>query len=277
MSDVFIPDTVEYIGDNIFYGCENLNKHIVVNDVFVWASRDTKGSFVVPKGIRRIAGGAFDGLADLTSVVISEGVTEIGWSAFSFCKRLHSVEMPSTLLKIEPYAFSCCDSLTFVKIPDSVEEIGDNIFLCSKKLSRIIVVNDMFVYMPRDFKGEYEVPNTVKRIVGGAFDWCQGLTSVRLPDGLEYIGCEAFCGCINLTTITLPATLNDIRYTVFAYCENMKEMHWRMERPECVKEYETLFEDFDEASCVLYVPAESAWLYRRHDVFKNFKAIIGEP
>ncbi|MBQ7157148.1 MAG: leucine-rich repeat domain-containing protein [Bacteroidaceae bacterium] len=100
LSDVFIPDTVEYIGDNIFYGCENLNKHIVVNDVFVWASRDTKGSFVVPKGIRRIAGGAFDGLADLTSVVISEGVTEIGWSAFRFCRRLHSVEMPSTLLKI---------------------------------------------------------------------------------------------------------------------------------------------------------------------------------
>ena len=187
------------------------------------------------------------------------------------------MKIPDSVKLIDEYAFNGCPNLTDVEIPDSVEEIGDNIFLCSKKLSRIIVVNDMFVYMPRDFKGEYEVPNTVKRIVGGAFDWCQGLTSVRLPDGLEYIGCEAFCGCINLTTITLPATLNDIRYTVFAYCENMKEMHWRMERPECVKEYDTLFEDFDEASCVLYVPAESAWLYRRHDVFKNFKAIIGEP
>ena len=39
---------------------------------------------------------------------------------------------------------------------------------------------------------------------------CESLTSVVLPEGVEYIGVLAFQGCLNLESINFPSSINEI-------------------------------------------------------------------
>jgi hypothetical protein len=139
-----------------------------------------------------------------------------------------------------------------------------------------VIINDMFVYMPKRAKGAYEIPSNVKRIVGDAFWCCKHLTSITLPDNLEYIGEYAFSGCSKITTLTIPGTLKKIMHAAFEFCGKLKEIHILVENPKKIKFDSDVFEDFDVSSCTLYVPAESVELYQKHREFKHFKKIIGE-
>ena len=50
----------------------------------------------------------------------------------------------------------------------------------------------------------------------------QDITSVVLPDTIEYIGECAFFNCSGLASITLPSSLTSIRNHVFDYCDNLQ-------------------------------------------------------
>ncbi|MBQ3425444.1 MAG: leucine-rich repeat domain-containing protein, partial [Clostridia bacterium] len=83
-------------------------------------------------------------------------------------------------------------------------EIGDN---CS-------------IYGDQDtkFVRSLTIPEGVRRIGKGAFDWFQGLKSVSLPKSLVEIGENAFYYCDYLPAITLPAGLKTIGKGAFYSC-----------------------------------------------------------
>ena len=57
-------------------------------------------------------------------LIISDSVTSIAGCAFSGCTNFTSVTIPDSVTSIEGCAFSGCTSLTSVTIPDSVTSIG---------------------------------------------------------------------------------------------------------------------------------------------------------
>ena len=59
-------------------------------------------------------------------------------------------------------------------------------------------------YKKRDTIKTAIVNNGVTNIGGGAFDECENLTSVTIPDSVTRIEENAFCGCVSLTGITIP-------------------------------------------------------------------------
>lgn len=61
----------------------------------------------------------------------------------------------------------------------------------------------------------------VTGIFDGAFQFCENLTSVTIPDGVTYIGSFAFDGCKSLTNITLPEGLTRICNDAFNGCNNL--------------------------------------------------------
>lgn len=62
---------------------------------------------------------------------------------------------------------------------------------------------------------------TVTAIGQSAFDYCQSLKSIVLPNTVTVIGNNAFAECSNLTSITLPAGLATIEYQSFYNCTNL--------------------------------------------------------
>ena len=66
------------------------------------------------------------------------------------------------------------------------------------------------------------MPDTLRAIQSGVISWMDGLTSVTLNDGLEYIGSN-FTDCNALTSLTIPASVRIID-SAFSSCENLKEI-----------------------------------------------------
>lgn len=57
---------------------------------------------------------------------------------------------------------------------------------------------------------EVTLPNTVDEIGYQAFFKCSNLTKVIIPEGVTKIGQAAFYGCSQLTSITIPSTITDM-------------------------------------------------------------------
>ena len=54
------------------------------------------------------------------------------------------------------------------------------------------------------------IPNTVTSIDAYAFKNCSGLTSITIPNSVTVIDNDAFSGCISLTSITIPNSVTSI-------------------------------------------------------------------
>lgn len=57
---------------------------------------------------------------------------------------------------------------------------------------------------------EVTLPNTVDEIGYQAFFNCSNLTNITIPEGVTKIGQAAFYGCSQLTSITIPSTITDM-------------------------------------------------------------------
>ena len=115
-------------------------------------------------------------------------------------------------------AFYFCSGLTSITIPNSVTSIGRKAFAYCSGLKDVIIVNNMFVYLPVTYSGHYSIPNNISQIIGGAFYYCEDLTSITIPNSVTSIGYEAFGECSGLTSITIPNSVTSIGGFAFAHC-----------------------------------------------------------
>ena len=65
------------------------------------------------------------------------------------------------------------------------------------------------------------IPDSVTSIGEGAFFNCSSLTSITIPDSVTSIGTYSFFGCSSLTNITIPDGVTSIGVRAFAVCRNL--------------------------------------------------------
>lgn len=65
------------------------------------------------------------------------------------------------------------------------------------------------------------IPNCVTSFGFSAFQNCSGLTSITIPNNVTDIGDSAFSGCSGLTSITIPNNVTSICNNTFAYCSSL--------------------------------------------------------
>jgi fibronectin type 3 domain-containing protein len=65
------------------------------------------------------------------------------------------------------------------------------------------------------------IPNSVTRIGDHAFSWCSSLTGITIPDSVTTIDDYAFNGCIRLKSITIPESVTSMGDCVFRLCEGL--------------------------------------------------------
>ena len=58
----------------------------------------------------------------------------------------------------------------------------------------------------------------------GAFNWCESLESITIPDSVTSIGEGAFCCCAKLTSITIPDGVKSIGNYAFAGCSALESI-----------------------------------------------------
>ena len=65
---------------------------------------------------------------------------------------------------------------------------------------------------------------TVARIVQGAFENCNDLTGISIPNSVRYVGQRAFVNCTNLQTVEMSDSLNTIAENTFFGCSNLSDV-----------------------------------------------------
>ena len=116
------------------------------------------------------------------------------------------------------------------------------------------------------------LPNTVTKIGNSAFFYCTQLSSVTLSNTLEEIGYDAFHGCGNLTSIDLPASIKWIGVHAFERCNSLTSMTCRAANPPSLELSEW---DFHESRLQeIKVPQASVEAYKSASGWGQFADII---
>lgn len=165
---------------------------------------------IIESGATSIGAYAFYFCREITSVMIPDSVTSIGHEAFYCCSNLVSVTIPDGA-SIGMYAFNGCSGMKSVTIPESVTSIGNGAFQdCGGLISAGAIGSDC----------DYQFGWT-DMIPDHAFDGCNGLTSVTIPDSVASIGEFAFNNCRKLTSVTIPDKVTSIGMAAFQDCNEM--------------------------------------------------------
>ena len=101
-----------------------------------------------------------------------------------------------------------------------IQSIDSDAFKEMKSITELVFVN-------RENEDE-----KIKSIAKNAFFGCTGLTSLYIPDSINFIGQNAFCACINMSDVSIEEGLQKIEFGVFQGCRELE----RVFLPQSVKE-----------------------------------------
>ena len=95
--------------------------------------------------------------------------------------------------------------------------------------------NGVQFQIPNDYKGDLVVPEsfvlngvtyTITQIDRCAFNECEELNSIIIPNTVKSIGNKAFCHCHSLSHVQLPSTLDSIQEQTFYLCESLRSIQF---------------------------------------------------
>ena len=199
LESIDIPDSIESISDYAFANCDNLQT--------VTISENSR--------LREIGDRAFCEDEQLDTLLIPDGVQKIGEYAFYNCKAITNVQLGERLKYIGSAAFSGCKNLTYIAI-DPYNE-----YFCS--VNGILYDKDCthIVSAPGGYKGVLKIPEGITEISRYAFSYCEKITEIEFSSSVKYIGDGAFENCNGLKSILIPETIEDVGTQIFAGCTEL--------------------------------------------------------
>ncbi len=182
---ITVPEGVEYINSETFYGYENLEKVTLPDSVIYIGDRafsatdnlayinsDIKGKVVMPKNLQYYGESLFENNKKINSFEFPEQINYIQNWTFYEAKGFTDLTIPKQFKYIGKGAFAQSD-IKSLTIENGVEIIGDSAFQLNKKLEKV------------------DVPNSVISIGEYAFRQCTSLKNFNYSGKLKYIGINA--------------------------------------------------------------------------------------
>lgn len=218
LTEIKLPASLKAIEYSLFSGCKNLEKLTISeeNEKF-----KTAGNCLLSKDGKTLYEGT-------NLSVIPEGVETIAMNAFDG-RNISNVTLPDSVKRIDSAAFGDCDLIEELILPDNLEYLGSFNFGKKTKFNELDGVrylgsatNPYFAAVEAVDKNitSLTLSSETRLIAGRAFDECNKITSVTIPDSVVSIGLLAFAGD-ELASVTLGNGLKFIDSSAF-FCEKLK-------------------------------------------------------
>lgn len=190
ITSVTFGKNVKRIGEKAFYGCTELGS----------------ATFSENSELAVIHGAAFEGCVRLQAFAVPLGVTEIPQEMLKGCAKLTSLTLHSGITMIGENALEGCDAIVY-KEENGVRYLGPD------DMPHLVLagVTDKTVTA-------FTVPSDTRIIGTAAFQGCDALRDITLPEGVTSLSDYAFAACASLETLTLPTTLQNVGAYAFAGC-----------------------------------------------------------
>ena len=178
----------------------------------------------------------FENCSSLQRVTLPAGITTISNRMFNNCAALVSIgNIPNTVTTIEYNAFYNCASLQMnLILPTGITHIGwrafsgctgvviENLYLPELVNTGIQDVSGMFKGVKvRHITSLGSITHLASTYNDGAFQNCDELVDVVLPQGITYLGHACFSGCTSLQSINLPTSIERLGQIVFKNCTQL--------------------------------------------------------
>ena len=220
---------IKAIGQGAFRGCRFLKRVQFGDGLAFLAPQAFEGcggltSIALPSSLKAIPSSCFALCLKLENVHLPDALERIGEKAFFNDGELSALDLPESLVRIDHEAFGNCYNIKSIHIGKNVKRISHSAFAgLSKNLDSIAVDKGNLSYSDGDgchvlidsqrmdvLLGckHSRVPQNVKHIRDYAFAYCQGLTSIDLPESVVSIGKRAFLGCPDLEEVKAPGLIS---------------------------------------------------------------------
>ena len=239
--DLYLPDTVDYIGIEAFLHCKNIKKIHFTDSV------------------RIIDDYAFASCINLSGQLeLPNNLEVLGNQAFLSCISLSGdIRLPNSLKKISESFYGCTNLDGYLYLPDNIDFDGGLVAYTKIKGIKLYETNNKYavlddvlytkdkkklLYCPVEKEGTITFPNELEEIGRYAFFQCEKMTGdlvfppnlkiiggsafqfsgfngkIVFNDGLEFIGNAAFSYVHFKGDLIIPDTVSYIGYSAFFYC-----------------------------------------------------------
>ncbi|MBQ7128754.1 MAG: leucine-rich repeat protein, partial [Clostridia bacterium] len=214
----------------------------------------------IKEGTKIIAVGAFENCDDLKSLTFPESLTTIPRGICNRCNYLTTINVSDNVNYISSYAFEDCTSLENINLGDNIERIGEYAFNntgfyneISNWDNGVLYIDKYLISIKAGFKGSCIVKDGTIGIANSACSECDttyydadeyeyynkyydetdfnysdakwygyvGLTGIKLPASVKYIGSHAFDGCDAMVSVELNEGLQVIGANAFNKCKEI--------------------------------------------------------
>lgn len=101
-----------------------------------------------------------------------------------------------------------------------------------------------------------------------AFSYCNGLTSITIPNNVTSIGSCAFIGCTSLTSITIPNSVTSIDHACFASCSGLNSI--------VVENGNTVYDSRDNCNAIIETSSNTLHTGCKNTIIPSSVTSIGD-
>lgn len=269
IAEIDVPDGVTHMGVTVFGGCTSLTRvHLPANLDTIKSSTFSGCTLLtevtIPRNVSCIDEQGFINARGLETVIFEEGsrLTSLGERAFLDCYALETLDLPSTVTSIGSGCFSGCRSLKTINMSHHLTEIGSSVFTGCNSLTECEIIGD--------------VPT-----MWNIFINCPKLKKVRLGDrngtpGSTLVQNATITRCNQLEYLELGANIDSLENGALCNLDSLKVLICWATTPPRSSDYWSGFipTPINLKSTVLYVPKASLDAYCSANDWKKFKTIV---
>ncbi|EAY06525.1 surface antigen BspA-like [Trichomonas vaginalis G3] len=176
-----------------------------------------------------LGGSAFAQSWQLKRVIFSDSLKTICECAFYNCSQLTTLELGSqNNIGICESAFDSCTKLDITFILSKIKHIPANCFYCVQKAEAIVIHSNIdyiedYAFFGASCINSLEIEEGIKRIGRFSFSGLE-ITSLILPDSLNYIGEYCFSSCDKLINVKVGKRVTYIPEGLFDECISLQNL-----------------------------------------------------